>query len=460
MLRRISRRILWPESRLLRNALPAGAEVRAAAARLVARVLVEHVSADDALEADAGVAPRDRSLLGAFVFGALRWHHRLEWQAARLLTKPLKRDQVELGALLRIGLLQLQELRIPPHAAVSATVDAAALLGLRNAAGLVNAVLRRFQRERAELETDMQAVPEARFSHPVWLIDALRSDWPHDWPRILDANNVAAPMWLRVNLRRTTRAAYLETLHAAGIAADASADVATAVRLAAPQPVESLPGFAAGEVSVQDVSAQRAASLLDLAPGQRVLDACAAPGGKTGHILEACADLAEVWAVDRDGARLERVADNLRRLELTARLVTGDATAPSQWWDGRPFDRILLDAPCSAVGVIRRHPDIKVLRRPEDVDRAVALQAELLRALWPLLAPGGLLVYATCTVLRRENDERIAAFRGAAPALELAGPGGPKGWYNLPGEAEGDGFYYAELRKPHALPIASVPPQP
>ena len=442
------------------NAAPAGAEVRAAAARLVARVLVERVSADDALEAEAGVALRDRSLLAALVFGALRWHHRLEWQAARLLTKPLKRDQAELGALLRIGLLQLQELRIPPHAAVSATVDAAALLGLRNAAGLVNAVLRRFQRERAELEAGLQAVPEARFSHPMWLIDALRSDWPDDWERILDANNAAAPMWLRVNLRRTTRAAYLETLRAAGIAADAAADVATAVRLAVPQPVETLPGFATGEVSVQDVCAQRAAPLLDLAAGQRVLDACAAPGGKTGHILESCPDLAEVWAVDRDRSRLERVADNLRRLELTARLVAGDATSPAHWWDGRPFDRILLDAPCSAVGVIRRHPDIKVLRRPEDVDGAVASQAKLLRALWPLLAPGGLLVYATCTVLRRENDSQIAAFRGAEPALEPAGPGAAAAWRNLPGEADGDGFYYAGLRKPQALPIASVPLQP
>jgi 16S rRNA (cytosine967-C5)-methyltransferase len=222
--------------------------------------------------------------------------------------------------------------------------------------------------------------------------------------------------------------------------------------------VETLPGFAAGEVSVQDVSAQRAAPLLRLAPGQRVLDACAAPGGKTGHILEACAELAEVWAVDRDAARLTRVADNLRRLTLTARLVAGDATTPASWWDGRPFDRILLDAPCSALGVIRRHPDIKVLRRPKDVDRAQALQAELLRALWPLLAPGGLLVYATCTVLRRENEQQIAAFRAAEPAIEPADA--DASWRNLPGEAEGDGFYYAWLRKPYALPAASVPPQP
>jgi 16S rRNA (cytosine967-C5)-methyltransferase len=422
-------------------------------------VLLTHVSADEALEGDTDVVPRDRSLLAALVFGAMRWHHRLEWQAAQLLTKPLKPDQAELAALLRIGLLQLQELRIPPHAAVSATVDAAPLLGARSAAGLINAVLRRFQRERAELERNAQAVPKARFSHPSWLIDALRADWPADWQRILDANNAPAPMWLRVNLRRATRATYLETLAAAGIEAHAATDVATAVRLAAPQPVESLPGFATGVVSVQDVSAQRAAPLLDLMPGHRVLDACAAPGGKTGHILEAC-ESAEVWAVDRDGARLQRVADNLRRLELTAKLVTGDATEPRQWWDGRPFDRILLDAPCSAVGVIRRHPDIKVLRRLEDVERAQALQADLLRALWPLLAPGGLFVYATCTVLRRENDEQIEALRRSEPGLEAASSGGATTWRNLPGEAEGDGFYYAWVRKPHALPTASVSREP
>ena len=440
------------------NDAPAGAPVRAAAARLVARVLDERVAADDLLAAATGIAARDQSLLAALVFGALRWHHRLEWQAARLLAKPLKRDQTELAALLRIGLLQLQELRIPPHAAVSATVDAAALLGARSAAGLVNAVLRRFQRERDSLARDAEADLQARFSHPAWLIDALRRDWPDDWARILAANNTAAPMWLRVNLRRGTREQYLERLQAGGIAAATVDDVPSAVRLSTPQPVESLPGFAAGDASVQDVSAQRAAAFLDLAPGQRVLDACAAPGGKTGHLLEACPELGEVWAVDRDAGRLARVADNLKRLDLTARLVAGDATRPQDWWDGRLFDRILLDAPCSAVGVIRRHPDIKVLRRPEDVDRAVGLQSELLHALWPLLAPGGRLLYATCTVLRRENDEQIAAFCRALPAPAAAEVVGS--WHNLPGEAEGDGFYYAWLRKPHALPTASVPPQP
>jgi 16S rRNA (cytosine967-C5)-methyltransferase len=459
MRRPTSPRIPLPEPGLSHDQAPAGAEVRAVAARLVARVVTERVAADEALDAGA-IAPRDRPLLAALVLGALRWHHRLEWQARRLLSRPLKPRQAELAALLRVGLLQLQELRIPAHAAVSATVDAAALLGQRSAAGLVNAVLRRFQRERDALMRELERVPEARFSHPLWLIDALRADWPDDWMRILDANNAAAPMWLRVNLRRTTRAAYLEALDAAGIGAAPGEDVPSAVRLAAPLAVDSLPGFGAGEVSVQDLSAQRAAALLDLHAGQRVLDACAAPGGKTGHILEACADLAEVWAVDRDAVRLARVADNLQRLQYSARLVAGDAAAPEEWWDGRPFDRILLDAPCSAIGVIRRHPDIKVLRRPEDVERVVRLQAELLRALWPLLAPGGRLLYATCTVLQRENNTQIATFRRLEPTIEAAAADADR-WSTLPGEADGDGFYYAWLRKPLTLRTASVsPPQP
>jgi len=425
---------------------PAGAGVRAAAAGIVARVIVAREAADDLL-ASASVSERDRPLLAALVFGALRWHHRLEWQAARLLTRPLKPDQAELAALIRIGLLQLQELRIPPHAAVSATVDATTEIGARRAAGLVNAVLRRFQRERSTLEAAMQLEPVARFSHPAWIVDALRADWPGEWPAILDANNEPAPMWLRVNLERGTRESYLAALAAAGIKAAASADVSSAVRLEAPCAVDVLPGFADGLVSVQDVQAQRAAAWLDLAPGHRVLDACAAPGGKTGHILEACPELAAVVAVDRDANRLGKVADNLARLRLRAELVAGDAARPADWWDGRPFDRILLDAPCSALGVVRRHPDIKVIRRPEDVDRVVTIQARLLTALWPLLAPGGRFVYATCTVLRRENDAQIAAFRLTEPRGDAAVANVISSQFR-PGEAQGDGFYYACLVKP------------
>jgi 16S rRNA (cytosine967-C5)-methyltransferase len=421
--------------------------VRAVAAEIVARVLTERRNADEILERAEGVAPHDRALLAALVFGALRWHHRLEWQASRLLTRPLKSGQEPLAALLRVGLLQLQELRIPPHAAVSATVDAAPLLGSRGSAGLVNAVLRRYQRERDELARDGQRSDEARFAHPRWLIDAIRGDYPQDWERILAANNAAPPMWLRVNALRTTRAAYLAKLEQAGIAAAAAPEVASAVRLERPMAVDDLPGFAIGEVSVQDITAQRAAALLELVPGQRVLDACAAPGGKTGHILEVAAGRSEVWAVDRDAERLGLVAENLERLGLTAKLAAGDATAPAGWWDGRPFDRILVDAPCSAIGVIRRHPDIKVLRQPADVDRAVALQGEMLRALWPLLAEGGLLLYATCTVLKRENDSQIAAFRSTEPTIAEPPAGVVASNQLLPGEAQGDGFYYAWIRK-------------
>jgi len=432
----------------------AGAAVRAGAARIVARVVRERVFADDALEAGPSLAPRDSSLLAALVFGALRWHHRLEWQAARLLARPLKARQDELAALLRIGLLQLQHFRIPEHAAVSATVDAATELGLRGAAGLVNAVLRRYQREHEALDARIVDDDEAAFSHPRWLVDAVRRERPDEWRAILEANNAAAPMWLRVNARRLSREEYLGRLAAAGVGAQPSPEVATAVVLDEPQPVTALPGFAAGHVSVQDVAAQRAIEFLDLKPGQRVLDACAAPGGKTGHILEAC-DLAAVWAVDRE-ARLPLVRANLDRLGLSARLVAGDATRPADWWDGARFDRILLDAPCSAVGVIRRHPDIKVLRRLEDVAAAVRLQAELLRALWPLLAPGGRLVYATCSLLMQENDAQVGAFltadHGAEPTPEVDGTP----CQTLPGEALGDAFYYACVTKPDGVPRPSV----
>jgi len=436
---------------------PAGAKVRAVAAELVARVLDDRVAVDELLPG-RGIAARDQPLLAALVLGALRWHHRLDWQCGRLLSRPLQKGETELAALLRIGILQLAELRIPAHAAVSATVDAAALLGSRHAAGLVNAVLRRFQREREQLTGADEQPAEARFSHPQWIIEALRHDYPEQWTAVLDANNAPPPMWLRVNSLRTSRAEYLAMLEQSGLRGTVGY-VESAVRLEEPVPVASLPGFAAGEVSVQDVSAQRAAQLLDLNPGHRVLDACAAPGGKTGHILELGRGRCEVWAVERDSARLEMVRENLDRLGLSAKLVAGDATTPQEWWDGKLFDRILLDAPCSALGVIRRHPDIKVLRRPADVDRVVTLQASMLKALWPLLAPGGLLVYATCTVLKRENDEQIEAFRSLEPTIEpeLATASSCQ---LMTGEAEGDGFYYAWLRKPLVSRTLGVSPQP
>jgi 16S rRNA (cytosine967-C5)-methyltransferase len=425
---------------------PLGAEVRASAARILARVLREHVPADDALANAPDLSDRDAALRAALVLGALRWHHRLRWQAAQLLNRPLPPARAELAALIEVGLLQLQFLRVPEHAAVSATVDAAEGLGAPRARGLVNAVLRRFLRERAPLEARALSDPEALYSHPQWIIAATRRDWPDDWQRILEANNAAGPMWLRVNLLRLTRDAYLERLAAAGIAAQPAARVPSAVLLDAPVPVHALPGFAAGDVSVQDVAAQHAPAHLDLAGGLRVLDACAAPGGKTCHMLEACEGL-HVTAVDRDATRLSLVRENLARLGLTATVLAGDATRPEAWWDGRSFDRILLDAPCSALGVIRRHPDIKVLRRPSDVDSAVALQARLLAALWPLLKPGGRLIYATCTFLRCENDTQVGGFLATTPDAERAPRPTAGGGQSLPGDAAGDGFFYACLLK-------------
>ena len=423
-----------------------GAEVRASAARILSRVLRERVPADDALASVPDLSDRDAALRAALVLGALRWHHRLRWQATQLLNRPLPAARAELAALIEIGLLQLQFLRIPEHAAVSATVDAVEGLGAPRARSLVNAVLRRFLRERAALEARATSDPEALYSHPQWIIEATRRDWPDDWQRILEANNAAGPMWLRVNLRRLTREAYLERLAAVGIAAQSAPDVASAVLLDTPVPVRALPGFADGDVSVQDLAAQRAPAHLDLASGLRVLDACAAPGGKTCHMLETCAEL-DVTAVDRDPARLALVGENLARLGLAATMLAGDATRPEDWWDGRPFDRILLDAPCSALGVIRRHPDIKVLRRPSDVQSAAALQARLLAALWPLLAPGGRLVYATCTFLRCENDAQVGGFLATTPGAERVLPPMAGAGQSLPGDAAGDGFFYACLLK-------------
>ena len=420
----------------------AGSGVRALAARVNAGVVAGGLSLEAALAAFPP-PPRDAALLRELSYGSLRWHHRLLHQANRLLRRPFRSRDSQLASLVRIGLYQLQWLRIPDHAAVAATVGAAESLGRRSAKGLVNAVLRRFLREREALAARLGEVGEAATSHPDWIVGRLKADWPDVWRRLVDANNRPPPMWLRINARRTTRAAYLDTLEAAGIAAAAAPEPSSAVLLAEPRPKHALPGYEDGLVTVQDGGAQLAAGLMALRPGQRVLDACAAPGGKCAHMLERCPGLREVVAVDRDPGRLAVAAGELRRLGLEATLVQGDATAPAAWWDGRPFDRILLDAPCSALGVIRRHPDIKVLRRPDDIGRAAAAQRAMLRALWPLLAPGGRLLYATCTMLREENQEQIRGFLAAAPEASLPDSDTPGSRQILPGETNMDGFYYA-----------------
>jgi 16S rRNA (cytosine967-C5)-methyltransferase len=426
--------------------LPKGAELRATAARIGARVLATRVPVETALMGVAHLA-RDASLLRALVFAALRWHHRLEWQLKRLLTRPLAPSDTELAALLRVGLVQLQALRTPTHAAVSATVDACRLIGRKHAQGLVNAVLRRFLRERTTLLAEGAHSLEAHHSHPTWLIEALRGDWGERTESILAANNALPPLWVRVNRRVMEPERYLQMLHERGIDARTDPRAQSAVLLAEPLPAASIPGFTDGVVSIQDAGAQLAAEMLDLGAGQRVLDACAAPGGKTAHILETRPDLQCVVALDRDAERLERVRENLERLKLEATLVHADACTPGDWWDGRPFERILLDAPCSALGVIRRHPDIKVHRTAADVAAAIERQALLLDALWPLLAPGGRLVYATCTLLNGENTEQVARFCARTPDAIAVPPTAPAGLQILPGEANMDGFYYACLRK-------------
>jgi len=340
----------------------------------------------------------------------------------------------------------------PEYAVVASAVDAVRELGHPRHGGLVNAVLRRFARERTTIEATLDRDAVTRTAHPRWLIDAIGRDWPADVDAILDANNREASLTLRVNRRRTTRDALLAKLHEADVAAEADAALDDAIVLERSTDVTQLPGYADGLFSVQDGAAQRVADLLDLADGQRVLDACAAPGGKSAHVLER-ADVSLV-AVDRDAARLPRIVENLARLGLAADVRAGDATDPKTWWDGKPFDRILVDAPCSSTGIIRRQPDVRLHRRAADIAPLAATQERILRALWPLLAPGGRLVYATCSVFNAENEAVIAAFRAqetearVVPVPETYGRAAGDGRQNLPGSGGMDGFFYAVLEKP------------
>jgi len=425
--------------------------VRAEAARAVARVTAGR-TLDDALAAcdTAALTTQNRSLLKALAYGVVREHTLLAALAAKLLDKPLDKAP-EVQALLLCGLQQLRSMRMPAHAAVAETVNAVALLQAHWARGLVNAVLRRYQRERRELEDALPTDPAVRLSHPGWMIDAIRRDWPRAWKKVLLENNEQAPLTLRVNRRRMAVAEYLaRELPGAGLGGHAVAGAPDALALQEAVPVDELPGFADGVVSVQDAAAQLAVDLLDLRPGLRVLDACAAPGGKTAHMLER-ADCG-VLALDIDAARLRRVEENLARLNLRAAVKAGDARDPQAWWDGRPFDRILCDAPCSGTGVIRRHPDIKWLRRPGDLPRLAQAQRELLHALWPTLAPGGTLVYAVCSVLSQEGDAVVQDFLAAEPtarALPVEASWGevrPHG-RRLPPGGDFDGFYFARLGK-------------
>lgn len=432
--------------------------VRAAAARGVARV-IQGGSLNDLLPAIlASISePADKALTQELVYGSLRWAPRLEFMLSKLLERPVRKREPRVHALLMVGLYQLFYTRVPPHAAVAETVEAARLMKKPWAVSLTNAVLRRAQREAEALTAQADAHPVGGSAHPDWLLEVLQQDWPNDWQRIVDGNNERPPMTLRVNTRKQSRQAAVEALREAGLGGEPHPVARDGIQLDAPVDVHRLPGFAEGAISVQDAAAQLAADLLDPKPGERMLDACAAPGGKAAHLLERHPDLARLVAVDRDPERLDRVAENLARLELSAQLLAGDAAKPDTWWDDALFDRILVDAPCSATGVIRRHPDIKLLRRRKDITSLAGLQSRILDALWPLLAPGGRLVYATCSVLAAENSDQVAAFirrHDDAVALPIAvsedAPWGrPSGFGRqiLPGEFGMDGFFYAVILK-------------
>ena len=427
---------------------------RATAALLLQQVIYHGDSLTDALQQTAAqaVPATEQALLRDICFGALRWHERLSAILAQLVSKPLKAADKDVECLLRVGLYQLIYQRTPDHAAVNETVKAVKKLRKQWAEKLVNGVLRRFLRERDSLlaQADQQAT--ARYAFPAWLLQRLQTAWVNDWENIVQASNTHAPMTLRVNARKATTAAYLQQLQAAEFDADTIAAVPSALQLHKAANVEQLPDFAHGAVSVQDAAAQLAAFLLDCQPNMRVLDACAAPGGKTGHLLEHTPDL-QLTALDSSANRLQRVAENLHRLQLPAQLVAADAGDVASWWDGKPFERILLDAPCSATGVIRRHPDIKVLRRDTDIAALQHEQARLLRSLWQTLQEGGLLLYATCSILPEENSQQIARFMAEQhdavhlPIEDAWGHALPFGRQILPGNAGMDGFYYALLQK-------------
>jgi len=434
-----------------------GARLRATAAQIVDAVVSGGRSLDAAIaEHEVPVAPEDRPLLRLLCYGALRHHWRLQSWVDALLERPLKSRDSVVNALLAIGLYQLNDTRIPDHAVVSQTVEAVRFLRRPKLAPLVNAILRRARRDRI-FDAEPSKEP-AVHNHPQWMLDVLKTDWPDDWGDIVAANNARAPMWLRANPAHGTAAEYVERLRAEDIDCELATAAPQAVRLTEPQPVESLPGFAEGQVSVQDAAAQLAAPwLLDGIEG-RVLDACAAPGGKSAGLLELGGDRIDLTCVDKDASRLEAVTANLERLSLDATLIAADASNPNEWWDGSSYNASLPDAPCSASGAIRRHPDIELLRRASDVVELAALQERLLAALWPMLEPGGRLLYVTCSVFAAENDALVAHFLGNTADAEedrvlqnnnIRDLMRDKacGRQILPGTAGLDGFYFASLTK-------------
>lgn len=429
---------------------------RKQAAKILTDIFINYTSLNKSLATAFKLINNEhKSLVQEMCYGTLRWYWQLDALSRLLIKKPLKEKDMDIYALVLIGLYQLMHMRTAKHAAINETAEAARELKKPWAVGLINAVLREFQRNSETLLSDIANNPAAQTAHPKWLLKLLQKSWPHAWSAIIEANNQHPPLTLRVNRLQQTRASYLDTLKEQGISAHPSLFASHGITLEQPQDITQLPGFAAGEFSVQDEAAQLAANLLDLAPGQTVLDACAAPGGKTAHILETEPHLADLYAIDIDEERLIKIKENLQRLGLTqkAKLICTDASQPLTMWTEPLFDRILVDAPCSATGVIRRHPDIKWLRRAEDISTLSQLQLQLLKNLWPLLKQNGLLVYATCSVLHQENSDVVSTFLAEQADAEEKlidtdwGISANVGKQLFPQNKGHDGFYYACLKK-------------
>lgn len=419
--------------------------LRSIAATAIFQVLDNGQSLSTVLpDLQRNINDKDKALLQEICFGVLRYLPKLEWFISQLMEKPLTGKQRTLHYLIMVGIYQLLYTRIPPHAALAETVDGAVALKKPQLKGLINGVLRSFQRQQVQLEERI-ANNTSQYLHPSWLLKRLQTAYPEDWQSIIEANNQRPPMWLRVNSQHHTAAQYLNLLEQSEITAHLHPSHPYAIRLDEPTAVSRLPGFEDGWSTVQDVSAQGCAELLEPQNGESILDLCAAPGGKTTHILE-LAPRANVIAVDIDEYRLKRVKENLIRLKQHAVVIQGDGTQPEKWAKDQQFDRILLDAPCSATGVIRRHPDIKWLRRDSDINELAQLQAQILEAIWPYLKPGGTLLYATCSIMPEENGKQIQNFLSKHNDASL-NDGTDAGLQVLPSTNGGDGFFYARLVK-------------
>jgi 16S rRNA (cytosine967-C5)-methyltransferase len=430
-----------------------GVHVRVIATRAVGDVLGGQRSLKSVLQIHLESIPdgRDRALLEAICFNALRHHRYYEFVLKQWMSKPLAKRDFPAHCLLLCGLAQLHAMQLPAHAAVSASVDAARELGHESQANLVNAILRRASREALPNSNELSI----QSSHPQWLVSQLNADWPDQLADILSANNEMAPLWLRINSTRSSRTELMTALREANIECDAPSFPGKSIRIAQSQSMTQLPGWSSGKFTVQDGAAQLAVEALAVQEHESILDACAAPGGKTAQMAEGIYS-GKILALDVAPNRIRLINETLDRLELNTHQTTvkvGDAADPFAWWDGEQFDAILLDAPCSATGIIRRQPDIKWHRRAEDVIRLSELQSRILHALWPTLKPGGRLLYCTCSILKAENEDQIHAFLNhhadahVVPLPEYYGLDREIGRQRLPGQDGMDGFFYALLKK-------------